>query len=156
MKLTALILLAPLLALAAAPTDSDLAEYLAGAVATWGVDAAGPVRFVLDPMNPCDLHTRPQVATMQWLDVQTTLTFDDAPAVLTHRLTYVIHINSNCPWTPAWLRQVVLHEYGHVLLGGDWHSRNKSSIMFYVVEQKPGKQTITPEDRKGIPHAPTA
>ena len=60
-----------------------------------------------------------------------------------------IYLNSNCQWTPDLARAVVLHEYGHMLMG-QAHSLDPASIMFWQVNVR---QRITRADRERLTEA---
>ena len=57
-----------------------------------------------------------------------------------------ITISESIEWTPAYLRAVVTHEYGHILRGSQTHSLDVSSIMYWIV-YKNGHQKVTEQDR---------
>ena len=126
---------------AALPTSADLAAALAAAESAWGVDDI-PVEFRLEPIDSCVFNEN--VAVEQDLTRVTTMRFDDGSiAIESHEIRHIIRINSSCDWSRLNLNQIVLHEFGHVLVGPS-HSGNKRSIMYPVV--MPG-QRITPQDR---------
>lgn len=123
------------------PSDDEIAAALASAREAWKATQEITVRS--EPLNNCELRDIPHIAEMQWEDVQTTVTFDGQSTV-SHKLTYVVLLNSNCDWSKLSLSQTMLHEVGHVVIGAEWHNPDRRSIMYYIVS---GKQVITPEDR---------
>lgn len=121
------------------PTPAELSSALASAESAWGVDDV-PVEFRLEPLESCIT----QVATEQDLEAVTTISFDDGRMALhTSQVTHVIRINSSCDWSLLNLDQIIMHEFGHVLIGPD-HSKDPHSIMYPVVH---AGQRITPKDR---------
>lgn len=120
------------------------------------------IRIVAEHLNNCDLRTIPRIAAMEDRWVETTLFFEgaDDPSV-SRSHTYVIKINSACDWygPSLSLQNAVTHEVGHILLGYEYHSADKRSIMYYIV--RGGGQQILPNDRRrlaaveaGKPHSP--
>ena len=81
-----------------------------------------------------------------------TQTFVSAPS---EKTTHHMRINAACEWSPEFLSQIVLHEYGHII-GIQKHSRNDRSIMYWMVfrpdaAKKYGYQAITEQDRATVP-----
>lgn len=140
MFLKATIFLACTIAQASQPTTTELSDALTAAETAWGVSATVEFR---EPLNACVLRDNPIVATTQDMDTVTTVRFDDSEPVESHQVTHVIRINSNCDWGNLNIKQVVLHEIGHLVVGPH-HSADKKSIMFWLVR---GDQKIMPEDR---------
>jgi hypothetical protein len=71
------------------------------------------------------------------------------PPVVVSSLSSVINIDAACDWNDAYLRKIVMHEYGHAL--GLQHSENRNSIMDWLVfapsaERLYGSQAITAAD----------
>jgi hypothetical protein len=71
------------------------------------------------------------------------------PPIMVNSLSSVININAACDWNDAYLRKIVMHEYGHAL--GLQHSGNRNSIMYWLVfapsaERLYGSQAITAAD----------
>lgn len=129
----------------ATPTQAQLASALANAKAVWGI-SVGPVEVRLDPINACDMFATPRVAVVEVHDFHTIITYDDgtkADGGTTYQ--YVIRINSNCNWEGIGLdlETTMIHEYGHLLLGAAYHSKDPRSVMYPVVR---AGQTIRPED----------
>lgn len=131
------------------PTSEAMTEALTLAQNQWGYtlkDAA--IQFRLEPLNACPLEVDHDIATTQLLDYQTTTRFEgDAPPVVSHAYTYVIRINSACDWSKLDLIATVEHEYGHILIGPDYHSKDPHSIMFRAVI---GAQSVTRHDEKVV------
>ena len=130
------------------PTTEELESALANAKLEWRADLPELVEFRLEPLNACDLKQARIVAVTQPYDVITTLVYDDgsAPAVSKTRI-WIIRINSSCDWSRLDIRNVVIHEVGHILIGPDYHSADKRSVMSFLVN---GKQAILPEDRARV------
>lgn len=142
--IAALIGMATVTSAAQLPTDDVVNMALAKARAAWRADPSLVIEFRWDALNSCNLRTSPEVATLQGIDTQTTIHFDDdsQPDKLEHAFTYVIRLNSSCDWNRLGLDAVMVHEVGHVMLGPD-HSCDPHSVMFWKV--MPG-QIIQPED----------
>lgn len=114
------------------------------AIALWGFQVTEPIEFRWEPLNACNLRETPTVALTQVIDTQTTMHFDDGTSVVTeHAYSYLIRLNSNCDWSKIPMDHVIAHEYGHILLGADYHSANKHSIMYPVVN---ATQDVMPSD----------
>lgn len=73
---------------------------------------------------------------------------ESAPTVKTVVVSYVIQLDADCKWNSRDLdiSKFVEHEYGHLVDGLNYHSKNMHSIMFWVVQPE-WHQEITPEDR---------
>lgn len=129
---------------AAAPSDDELQALLRNAEDAWGHEADGPVSISAVPMNSCVMsigRVTPDVSIMEWSDV-----------LLDGKSTgksYSIRINSNCDWSKLPLATAVLHEYGHVVLGPGYHSRDRKSVMYPVIKARSG-QDILAMDRKRL------
>lgn len=124
----------------------DLEIALAGAKASWGVEIDGPVRIEFANLNNCQrLHHTPEIATIHVAETITTMRAEDdsEPPMVSKSYAYMIQVNASCKWNAASLLNVVTHEVGHVLLGAGYHSQNKRSIMFAIVD---GDQKILPDD----------
>lgn len=127
------------------PTSGEIAAALASAKQEWRAELPDAVEFRLEPLNPCNLRDYPRIAQTQPLDTITTLTFDDgAEPSVSHRVLWIIRLNSNCDWSRLNLRKTVIHEIGHILIGAAYHSKNRRSVMYWVVA---GNQEILAEDR---------
>jgi hypothetical protein len=126
------------------PTQTELDAALANARAQWNAEGSEFIEFRLDPLNSCNLNEVHDIALTQSFDTVTTLSFDDAPPEVSHKLVWVIRINSNCDWSRLNLKNTVTHELGHILISPMYHSKNKKSVMFPLVQ---GAQSILPEDR---------
>ncbi len=121
-------------------SQGDLDVALRSAAREWGTRSSDPVSIRLAPINPC----RTGVNSVEMADTITSTTvFDRGPESRSH----VIEINSNCDWSVHPLPQVVLHEYGHVLMGPG-HSDDNHSVMFWVIHSR--KQKITAADRERL------
>lgn len=128
------------------PADADLANALAAAKLAWGMDV--PVEIRMDNLNPCPLspYVANRVSDLETTTTETTTTFEgSAQPVVTRANAYLIQLNSACDWSKLDLAAFVLHEYGHALIGGGWHSKDRHSIMYYIVS---GAQAITRQDRE--------
>lgn len=126
----------------------DMSNTLSVAKIAWGVELLPnqEIQFKFEPLNSCDIRVNHELATTQMLDYVTTTRFDgDTPPIITHRTVYVIRINSNCRWPTKRLENVVTHEYGHLLLGSEYHSLDKHSIMFKFVGDG-SEQSVTKKD----------
>jgi hypothetical protein len=132
----------------AAPSAAELEAALSSARAEWHVDLPPNILVEADLLNSCDLKTIPQIAKMEDRWTETSVVYDGAeePTVQKTHI-YVIKVNSGCDWSnrSLSLRNAVIHEVGHILLGYQYHSQNKRSIMYYVV--RASGQQILPEDR---------
>ena len=129
------------------PSLEALSASLAFARVAWGGLPVENISFRLEALNDCDLRPghSSRTAQLNTSDTETTMTFDDgSPSVISHRATYVISVNTACNWRNLPLQNTIVHEYGHVLIGGTYHSTNPNSVMYYVVNSK---QKIMPEDR---------
>lgn len=126
------------------PSQQQLEGALYQASAGWNMESPFPIQLRVEPLNACvgKVH---DVATTQVTDSWSTLTTGSADPVTTHSYTVLILVNASCDWSRLDLVAVMTHEYGHVLLGAAYHSRDKRSIMYPVVG---GKQTITARDRE--------
>lgn len=159
MKTALLLLLAAALAPAQTKlTTADLTGALEFAHGVWNAEPDGVIELRLVPLNACGLDKHDLIAQTGVSWSETAIHFDselpaeDAPAApqeAPQRIKarrYIISVNSNCDWSKLNLDNVMLHEYGHVLLGVEaaWHSKNPKSIMFWIVS---GKQTILADDR---------
>lgn len=131
----------------ATPEESLIQVNLNAARAAWNVDESMHIIARTEPLNSCVLRDIPHIAEMQWQDVQTYISIGDGSTAVSHQLTYVIRLNSNCDWSRVSLSQTILHEVGHVVIGADWHSSDRHSIMYYIVG---GRQSITDADRAMI------
>ncbi len=142
-------------------TPAQLADSLTFAQNVWHGEADGAIELRLAPLNPCNLGKHDLIASTEVAWSESTIHFEgelpaeDAPAD-THETTqtvrarrYIISINSNCDWSKLNLDNVMLHEYGHVLIGVEsaWHSKDPRSIMFWIVN---GEQSILAGDRAKI------
>jgi hypothetical protein len=137
---------------AAAPSAAELEAALSSAKAEWHADLPPNILVEADWLNNCDLRNVPQIAAMEDRWTQTTVVYDGADEPTVERAhVYVIKINSGCDWSnrSLSLRNTVIHEVGHILLGYQYHSQNKRSIMYYVV--RAGGQQILTEDRNLLP-----
>lgn len=146
---TTLLTLASLAIMQAAtlPTEGELDAALDQARIAWGVDTSDPVRIILEPLNACHLKDTPQIAITQRYWSVTTMTFDaDEPPITSKQNTFVIRVNSSCDWSKLNLTNTIIHEYGHILIGDAYHSKDRHSVMFYVVASD-GEQSILPADR---------
>jgi hypothetical protein len=130
---------------AAPVTQADLEAALANAKTAWKADLDVSVRF--EERNSCETARvgqplqpgRPAIASTRRVENKA------APAAP----AWVISLNSACEWTPWYVRQVVLHEYGHAI--GLEHSKDPHSIMFWLVFSRAashnyGAQKITAAD----------
>jgi hypothetical protein len=129
------------------PTALALNSALAAAREAWGQSIAEPVEFRFDPLNSCAMRASHQIAVTQILDTWTTLTVEGEAPVTTHQFRYIIRLNANCNWNKLDLSATITHEYGHILIGTDYHSQDKHSIMNWLVG---GAQTITDADRRAL------
>ena len=134
-------------------TERDLQIAFAQAQAAWGVTINGPVSLELVPLNRCPISANitrtPRVAEEQQFDIHATSEGRELP--VTHK--WVIRINSSCNWLYLDLSGVMQHEVGHILIGPDYHSKNKHSVMYSVLKRG-RKQIIQPEDRKLAGYSP--
>jgi hypothetical protein len=134
-------------------TEHDLQIAFAQAQAAWGVTINDPVSLELAPLNPCrlsaNLSRAPRIAEVQPMDIHATS--DDGELPVTRE--WVIRINSLCNWLYFDLSQAMQHEVGHILIGPDYHSKNKHSVM-YMMLKRGREQIIQPEDRKLAGYAP--
>ncbi len=133
-------------AVATIPSAVDIAMALQHAKQAWGVESPWPIEMRLEPINACDSRTRHDVATTQvterWSQI---IDEHGVPAgERSYSYTVLILLNSSCNWSKLDLNAVLEHEYGHVLLGAGYHSKDRRSIMFEIVG---GKQEIMPADR---------
>lgn len=129
---------------AAAPSDDELHVLLRNAENAWGHEADGPVSISSVPMNSCVMsvgRVTPDVSIMEWSDV-----LMDGKST---GKSYSIRINSNCNWSKLPLAIAVLHEYGHVVLGPGYHSRDRKSVMFPNINAR-NVQGILAMDRKRL------
>jgi hypothetical protein len=109
------------------PAQSDLEQVLDAARLQWGViDPAITIR--MEPFAECE--SGPGKAHMIAKSEM------DGSRLIT--------INSNCNWAEFSLKNTVLHEYGHIVLGTAEHSTDPRSVMYAVVLPT---QTITDADR---------
>ncbi len=128
------------------PTQAQLNEALTRAAAAWGVRVEFPIRIEMSDLNPCNrLHNTPVVATIHVAETKTTMRAEDdsAPPVVSVGYAYAIQVNSSCKWDEGKLQAVVTHELGHVLLGAAYHSKDRHSLMFEIVD---GAQALQAED----------
>lgn len=134
---------------AAAPDPAALADALSSAAILWGITVTDPIEFRVESLGACYLGpgSLAQIATTETLDSVTTLRFDEGPPVLSHQFRFIIRLNSGCDWSRLHLQETVMHEYGHILIGGGWHSRDRRSVMYPVVM---GGQQITAGDRRMV------
>jgi hypothetical protein len=103
----------------------------------------------MEPLNPCRADADQSAIThVQTTTTTTTTSGNAAPPVVSTFYTYAIRVNSNCKWSHGWLDKVVAHEYGHVLIGAEYHSKDKRSIMYWIVKDR--GQLITNEDRARV------
>ena len=134
-------------------TERDLQIAFAQAQDAWGITISAPVSLELVPLNRCPISANitrtPRVAEEQQFDIHAASDGREVP--VTH--TWVIRINSLCNWSSLDLSAIMQHEVGHILIGADYHSKNKHSVMYSVVKRG-RKQIIQPEDRKLAAHAP--
>ena len=109
------------------PVQSDLNQALDAARLAWGVvDAAITIR--MEPFAECEpVPGKPHMIAKSEMDGSRLIT-----------------INSNCNWAAFSLKNTVLHEYGHIVLGTPDHSTDPRSVMYAVVLPT---QTITDADR---------
>lgn len=136
---------APSIHAATLPTLDDLTSALANAVQEWKSSGSETIEFRFDALNSCELKENPTIAQTQPYDTVTTMSFDDgSEPVVSHKMVWLIRINSNCDWSRLNLRNTIMHELGHILVSPNYHSTNKASIMYWVVR---GNQSILPEDR---------
>ncbi len=166
MKRSILITILALAALnlrAATPTPAELESALAAARAAWGIDVDASIR--LDSSQGCEMldvtkkHSgksepgspNETIALTQTVQTKMITDSDDPaiPPVVVNSLSSVININAACDWNDAYLRKIVMHEYGHAL--GLQHSENRNSIMYWLVfapsaERLYGSQAITAAD----------
>jgi predicted Zn-dependent protease len=148
---------------AATPTQTQLETALAAARAAWGIDVEASIR--LDHSQGCEMldvtkkrsgkaepaSANETIALTQTVQTKMITDSDDPaiPPVVVNSLSSVININAACDWNDAYLRKIVMHEYGHAL--GLQHSENRNSIMYWLVfapsaERLYGSQAITAAD----------
>ena len=125
------------------PSQSSMESALEQARQAWNYDSPFPIVIREEPLNSCSGRSPHDVANTQVTDTWSTLTMEGEEPVTTHAYTIVILINSSCDWSKLNLVAVMTHEYGHVLLGAAYHSRDKRSIMYPIVG---GLQQIMPAD----------
>jgi hypothetical protein len=144
----------PAAAIAAAwtPARADLEAALNSARETWGYTITEKIQIGMEPLNPCRADTEQSAITnVQTTTTITTTTTNGEPAAAPVARTahsYTIRVNSNCRWSRQWLDNVVAHEYGHILIGPEYHSKDKKSIMYWIV--KDHGQFVTPDDRARV------
>lgn len=114
----ALVLSMPLYA---ASQDAPLSQVslqtaLASAEASWAAPASAVTTIRAAHLNDCQPHNG-KLDMIAW------------SSFAAHTIT----LNSACEWTTQWMRQVVLHEVGHMLLNRPGHSTDKRSIMYPIV-----------------------
>lgn len=126
------------------PPSNELQSALANARTLWGMEGAEFIEFRLDPLNSCDANQVHEIAITQSFDTVTTLSFDDAAPEVSHKLVWIIRLNSNCDWSKLNLQNTITHELGHIIISPMYHSKNKKSVMYPIVQ---GAQSILPEDR---------
>ena len=120
------------LALDSSPASmARLESLLTEARIAWGVDVAEPITFRVEPLNSCNLLTKPDVALIEVHWVDETITFEGAPPVTTRSYTYIIRMNARCDWSRLPMLEVVEHEYGHILTGLG-HSKDRHSVMYPI------------------------
>lgn len=148
--LTLVALAIPLLRAQSTPTQEQIDAALDIAISTWGI--AVPVKVTLDAFGACPLIGHRDLAVTAFEGVDTTIKFDDGsgfdggiPEEKSSSARYVIKINSRCDWNKSPLVATMLHEMGHVLIGGDYHSADPKSIMYKDVHAY--GQSITSADR---------
>ena len=138
----------------AAPPDTPSAEELRSALDAaqqeWG--ASVHAEIVMYPLNPCPLNVQgtPRVADLETTKAMASIQFEDGENdLVSSAVTYVIQINSQCDWHNRQLdlERSVLHEVGHILIGGTWHSSDRGSVMYKAIV-KEWPQHITQEDRQ--------
>jgi hypothetical protein len=135
---------------AAPPIKLDAANLNAAreyAQDAWGYKIASNVIIQPEAMNAC-VPGRDDVATTTVLTKTSALMTDGIRTELPTTFEYVVRVNSNCRWTQAWLNQVMTHEYGHLLIGTYYHSKNKRSIMYRVT--MPSGQCVMDEDKEKV------
>ncbi len=134
-------------ALAAPVTQADLDAALANAKKAWMADLDASVHF--EEMKSCTTARVGQPLQPGMSAIASTRRVENKTG--SAMPVWVISINSACEWTPWYVRQVVLHEYGHAL--GLDHSKDPHSIMFWLVFSRAasrnyGAQKITAADLK--------
>lgn len=105
----------------AASQDEPLSQVslqtaLAAAEASWAAPASATMTIRAARLNDCRPHNG-KLDMIAWSSFE----------------THTITLNSACDWTMQWMRQVVLHEVGHMLLARPGHSADKRSIMYPIV-----------------------
>jgi Matrixin len=126
----------------------DLDTALKSAERTWGYSVAEKIHVDMEPLNPCRATDHAAIVNVQTTTTTTTTGEPAAPPVVSTVYAYTIHVNSNCKWSQAWLDNVMAHEYGHVLIGAEYHSKDKRSIMYWIVKDR--GQFVTTEDRAKV------
>jgi predicted Zn-dependent protease len=135
---------------AEAPSASEIQSALNAARIAWGTEAPAPIQLSVEALNDCRV-TRGADAVMATTQIFTEVTTEtDLETGQSHQTSrpayYKIRVNSNCNWKSLSLQNILTHEYGHVLLGVDYHSTDKKSIMYPIVNL--GPKSVTGEDRK--------
>lgn len=152
MRRAAILLLTAATLQAAAPTPEAMAHALAVAEDDWGYHVTEPIHLHAEALNACVLN-RDDAAIITVLTKTSALIADDGTRTeLPTTYEYVIRINSNCQWSQRFLNQVMSHEYGHVLRGAGYHSKDKKSIMYKIT--MPSGQSVMQADRAGVTPAP--
>jgi hypothetical protein len=130
----------------------DAGKALNVAVERWGVDLGDKVEFHYSKyMVGCKLNRRDNYAitTVRWS--QSVLKDDDGKIIAGSEqpivYTYSIELNPSCDWNQRLLEQVMTHEYGHILIGAQYHSGNKHSIMYPYIPFGDYSQRVTDSDR---------
>lgn len=143
-----------------------LAATLHSAMDDWGVTFdASTIQMRMEPLNDCSLRKPEALAVIEAHHIQTTVTYTPAQdedtiaagsasvpaAEETHSYLYVIKINSNCRWgsNARLLNRTIVHEFGHVLLGAAYHSKDPHDVMFWIVSKD---AVVTDADRALIKH----
>jgi hypothetical protein len=135
-------------------TQQDLQGAFEDAQRAWGVKIPDLVKIEFVPLNNCSLGgivpRTPHVSEVQRYDMMQTepgIRRDFASREHSVAHYWVIRINSSCDWRHLDLDGSMQHEVGHILIGTDFHSKDRNSVMYWVVRGD-RKQRITPEDRE--------
>lgn len=121
------------------------------ALIAWREDPNMPVDLRLENIGSCRINGEDNTATTQAIDTVTKIRYEsedpaEAPVIVTnHAYSYIIRVNTSCDWGRIDIWKIMVHEVGHLILGGEYHSQDRHSIMFKVVYAGEG-QIITDTD----------